>query len=428
MAHADAGRIWRAGLLGLVPNTASLTAPNEGANGAWGPEAELLLCCARLDLPQAKRDRALALLQSELDWAYLINLASGHGLLPLLYRHLDALAATALPRDIIAALWAHYEGNARRNRAMADELLFVLRTLDAHGIPAIAFKGPALAAAVYGDLALREFGDLDILLRLKDVLPAGRLLQEHGYVLEYDLKPDVEAAFLRSRLNYHLVLMHAHRPVTLELHWKTDTDFPVEPVADDQWWAKLESADLDGEKIRCFNSEELLLILCLHGSKHGWCSLGWLVDVAELIRQHPDLDWDWIMDRSAQLRCERRLAVGLHLVSQLLDAPLPEKIGKEPKGAVSARKLADRILGMLFNPESRGWYSMGSIFLRLSLVEERPWRQCLLLKDAIFAPTLIEWSRWPLPRPLFFLYLPLRILRLIAKYAGPEPSTPRHPH
>jgi len=52
-----------------VPDTASLTVPGEGANDAWGPEAELLLCCARLDLPQAKRDRVLALLQSEIDWA-----------------------------------------------------------------------------------------------------------------------------------------------------------------------------------------------------------------------------------------------------------------------------------------------------------------------------------------------------------------------
>ena len=30
---------------------------------------------------------------------------------------------------------------------------------------------------------------------------------------------------------------------------------------------------------------ELLLILCLHGTKHFWSSLGWLVDVAELIRR-----------------------------------------------------------------------------------------------------------------------------------------------
>jgi len=410
-----------------MPDSPSRAGPTAFSNAALRTEADLLLCCARMELSQATRNRIMSLLQSELDWAYLINLASGHGLLPLLYRHLDALAPASIPQDIIIPLWAHYERNARRNRAMADELLFVLRTLDAHGIPAIPFKGPALAVAVYGDLALREFSDLDILLRVEDVLAASQILQQHGYVREYDLQPDVEAAFLRSRLQYHLVLNHASRPVMLELHWKTDTDFPVEPVANEQWWASLEYAYFGGEKVCCFGTEELFLILCLHGSKHGWCSLGWLVDVAELLRQHPDLDWDWIMDKAAQLQCERRLAVGLLLARELLDAPLPEKIGKKLDQAAAARKLADRLLGMLFDPASRGFYAIGSVFLRIGLVEERPWRQFLLFKDAIFAPTLIEWSRWPLPRPLFVLYLPLRILRLMAKYAGLEPSKPRHP-
>lgn len=397
------------------------------SNGLLRPEFELLLCCARIHLLPGTRDRIMRLLQSELDWAYLINLASGHGLLPLLYRHLNAVAAAALPRDILIPLLGHYESNARRNRAMADELLVVLRTLDAHGIPAIPFKGPALAAAVYGDLALREFSDLDILLRVDDVLAASRLLQQHGYIHEYDLTPDAEAALVRSSLQYHLIFDHASRPVKLELHWKTDADFPVEPVANDQWWAHLGHAYLGGDQVRCFGIEELFLILCLHGSKHGWCSLGWLVDVAELLRQHPDLDWDWIMERSAQLNCERRLAVGWLLARELLDAPLPERVGKRLDGAAAARKLADTLRNRLFDPASRGFSDVGNVFLRLRLLDERPWRQVLLFKDAIFAPTVPDWSRWPLPRPLFFLYLPLRILRLMAKYAGVEPSRPSRP-
>ena len=247
-------------------------------------------------------------------------------MLPLFYRHLNALAPAAIPKAIYIKLWGRYESTSRRNQAMAKELSDILQMLDANGIPAIAYKGPTLAAAIYGDPALREFGDLDILLRRQDVLPAKSLLQAHGYVPEYGLKPAGEAGFLRSSMQYHLVMVGGPGAVMVELHWKTDADFPVEPEADNQWWADLGLASFGEGRVRCFATEELLLILCLHGSKHAWGSLGWLVDVAELIRQHPDLEWEWITTKAAQLTCARRLMVGLYLAHHLLDTPLPETI------------------------------------------------------------------------------------------------------
>jgi len=379
------------------------------------PEIELLLCCARLCLSSAERDRIVLLLRSELDWAYLLNLASGHGLLPLLYRHLNALASAAIPKAVFMELWGRYESNARRNQAMAQELLNILQMLDANGIPAIAYKGPSLAATVYGDLALREFGDLDILLRRQDVVSAKGLLQARGYVLEYELKPAVEAAFLRSSMQYHLVLVDKPRAIMVELHWRTDADFAVESATDNQWWANLGYGRLGEEKIRCFSTEELLLILCLHGSKHAWGCLGWLVDVAELVRQHPHLDWEWITSKAAQLECERRLTLGLYLAYRLLDTPLPEKILKTFEGAAEARKLADTILGTLFLARSDALTSFAWLRFNLSLYE-RPRQKFKHCINVVLAPSLVEWSTWPLPRALFFLYLPLRVIRLIRKY------------
>jgi len=393
---------------------------NSGTRGlavkSGRPEVELLLCAACLQLSEAGRARILCLLESEIDWDWLVHQAFLHGLLPLLYRHLDALATAQVPKPVFVELWAHHERVVRRNQAMARELVCVLRTLDEHGIPAIPFKGPALAAAVYGDLALREFGDLDILVRPEDVLPAKRLLQTRGYVPEYDLKPAVEAALLRSGTYYHLVMVQAGSEIPVELHWKTDVDFPVEPQSDDQWWARLEYESLGDDRVRCFGSEELLLILFLHGSKHAWASLGWLVDVSEMIRQRPEMNWNWIVAKAAELKCERRLAVGVHLAEQLLETPLPEMARRTLRDSKDARELAAEVMQTLFLQDTAPVAPMKGFFLRLRLAEERPWRQLLLVKNAVVAPTLMEWSRWPLPRLLFFLYLPLRIFRLVVKY------------
>jgi hypothetical protein len=45
----------------------------------------------------------------------------------------------------------------------------------------VPYKGPVLAAAVYGHLSLRQIRDLDILVHPSEVRPAGELLISQGY-------------------------------------------------------------------------------------------------------------------------------------------------------------------------------------------------------------------------------------------------------
>jgi hypothetical protein len=377
------------------------------------PEIELLICCARLRLSEAERNRVVQLLGSGLDWSYLIKMASWHSLMPLLYRHLNALA---VPREIAARLWAFHESNGRRNRIMAQALLEILGTLDLAGIPAVAYKGPGLAAAVYGDLALRQFGDLDLLLRPQDILRAKELLQNQGCIAEYDLNPSVETAFLHSHLNYHLVLIRVVDRVVVELHWKTDADFPVERDNDTPWWRNLETTRLGDKEIRCFKTEELLLILLVHGSKHAWESLGWLVDVAELVRQHPNLDWDWIMAKAERLGCQRRVGVGLVLADEVLAVSLPERIKSKVRGISEVQILAREIFSALFDTRHEA-ESIKRLRLNMRLYD-RTWQSIRYCSSVLLAPTLVEWARWPLPRCLHFMYLPLRLGRLVGKYGA----------
>ena len=406
-----------------MSNAAYRNSSVEAFKASLRPEAELLLLCARLALRPAERERILQLLESDLDWACLLELAARHGLRPLLYRHLNALAPAAVPKAIFVELWSGYERACRRNQAMAQELLRILNVLDSNAIAAIPYKGPALAASVYGDPALREYGDLDILLRLEDVIAAKALLLAQGYRPKYALEPAVEAAFLRSNLQYHLVLVHGASSITVELHWMTDPAYPVERAADAQWWANLDIANLGQGKVRSFSVTELLLILCLHGSKHYWTSLGWLVDVAELMRQHPDTDWDWILSKANALACERRLALGLHLAQRLLDAPLPQAVQRRIAAVHALDELTAMTIGTLFTPEFHEWNTVASLRLNLKLYE-RPRQKLDHLLNVVFAPSLPEWSRWPLPRAFHFLYLPLRLIRLLGKYGRIFPNRP----
>ena len=382
-----------------------------------GPEAELLLACARLYLTHPMRDRILELVRGPLDWTNLVALAERHGLRPLLHRHIESLAPDAVPPPIFKLLWAWTERTRSRNRAMAKELLRLLALLDAKGIPALPYKGPALAVSIYGDLALREFGDLDVLVRQEDMPGAIALLIEQGLEPAYALRPVDQAELIHSPLHYHLALIHPVSSLMVELHWMTDLDFPVEAMSQRCWWTRTPELALEQGRVRAFTAPELLLILCLHGSKHHWMSLGWLVDVAELIRQHPDMRWECVLQHARTHGCARRLALGLHLADLLLDAPVPSRVLQRIANISAIHRLSGEVMRNLFDAQSTGKGRLAALRLDLALYDARRLRWRHLLR-VIFAPSIKEWLWWRRYRGLQFLAYPARIIRLACRSAS----------
>ena len=126
------------------------------------PEIELLLCCARRSLDNGRVERIGALIRGGMDWAYLLRQAELHAVMPLLCWHLTRNCPDAIPRPILEQLRDYFHSNARSNLLLTEELLSLLDLLATHGVRAIPFKGPALAASVYGNIALRQFCDLDL--------------------------------------------------------------------------------------------------------------------------------------------------------------------------------------------------------------------------------------------------------------------------
>jgi hypothetical protein len=379
------------------------------------PENELLVTCARLDLRACDRVRIRELLDGGLDWRAVLLGAERHGLKPLLHRHLAATPMEGVPKAALADLWATQEQALRRNRAMGRELLRILDHLEQAGIPALPYKGPTLACLAYADIGLREFCDLDILVPRADVERAGLLLQGLGYSPAYTITAQATRALLRARAHYHFVFRGPH---AVELHWRSDADFPVERD-DAGWWAGLpRTRFLDGT-VRAFDRSDLLLVLCFHGSKHRWESLGWLVDVAELLRAQP-VDAAAVAARARTLDGERRLYLGLRLARDLLAAPIPGELaaGCERPDVVS---LAHGIGREIFHPPAPGaWPALG----RELALHAGPWRKARRAWEVVVDPTFVEWTRWPLPRWMFFLYPVLRLGRLAVKYLIRSPRTP----
>ena len=71
--------------------------------------------------------------------------------------------------------------------------------------------------------------------------------------------------------------------------------------------------------------EDLLILLCVHGSKHAWEQLKWTCDVAELVRRRPTLDWSRILFQADEWGCRRIVLLGLGMANSFstLSCPVP---------------------------------------------------------------------------------------------------------
>jgi hypothetical protein len=338
-------------------------------------------------------------------------------MLPLLSWHLNHCCASAVPEPARRYLEVEFQANAQRTLLLTGELIKLHRLLREHGIPAIPFKGPILASSLYGNLSLRPFSDLDILFRRQDLLRAKDLLVSRGYHPWIQLTRAQERAHLRSHCAYGVRREGDEFEVSLQWGLTLRKHLSI-PIDFQRLLHRGEPVTLGGATLPHLPPEELLVFLCVHGSRHLWQMLKWITDVAELIRARPSLDWDWLLNTARSTGSVRRVHLGLILAHGLLGAVLPEAILRQVKRDEPALALSVEVRQQLFNdPDDqaeRERMKEWSFWFRMM---ER-WRDRVGAgAHLVSTPTLDDWSFLPLPTALFSLYYFTRPIRLAGKWA-----------
>lgn len=385
------------------------------------PEVELLLCCARTCIDAEIALAIRTLLREDIDWAYLIQTARQHGVMPLLCRSLNTTCPEAVPKAIFNQLKGHFHANAQRNLFLTGELLKILTLFTAHDIPAIPYKGPALASMAYGNLALRQFGDLDIVVHERDFIRARDLLISQGYQPPIQLamaqaRPYLQSEQFRESAQYDgsYNIVRNDSKVIVELHWRlTQKAFPF-LIAPDRLWKDLKPISLAGTTVLNFLPEDMFLILCMHGTKDAWKQLKWICDIAELIRTHK-IDWQRVMDQASALGSERMLFLGLFLANVLLKTALPEAVLQKMQADSAIKLLATQVREQLFCNTDDSLETDKKYLLHLK-ARERLKDRIHLLFHFMVTPSARDWELLPLPTYLYSLYYLLRPIRLIGEY------------
>lgn len=291
---------------------------------------------------------------------------------------------------------------------MTAELLRIMKLLEEHNIEALAFKGPALAQQAYGDITMRQFGDLDVLIKKEDIYKIDHLLHTEGYQRLLALTPVQEKIWIKYA--HDLGLIHREKGTHFEMHWSLmDEDYPMQlDLAD--YWKDSQTTKINGREIPTFSRENLLVYLCIHGSKHLWERTEWIKDIDLLIRNY-EIEWSKVIQISKGTGFERMIYLGLSLSSELFSTPLPSDIHDQIQCTPQISTLSRFVLESWHTPKST--FSKTAVMLRLFPgLKER----LLYLHKIILKPSFNEYWFIDLPKGIYWAYYLVRPYLLLKKY------------
>lgn len=371
----------------------------------------LLLQSLRSDPSDREKRRRLVveLLSQSLDWSLFIEYARSHRCLPLVIHLLHEEFRDVVPSLLQGQLSREAATVTATNLVLTSELVRLSRELGAVGIEVVGYKGPLLSERLWSTIALRPFGDLDLLVKRVDARRAHHLLQQLGYVPTVTIATHQEVPFFRYE--HDVPYSHGTTGVHIELHWRLFDRYIAFDIPDSELWEGRVDVAVAGTEVKALAAEKDLLALAVHGAKHGWNSLGWIVD----IRRYFELgviDPERLQALAKRTGTVRMLHLAIRLAYDLFALPLPPHFAASVINNRVAAELASSVISASFlRPRLASDREEDSAFyLRC---RERRRDRLYYLWFWLFTPNIKDQDFLRLPEwlsPLHYLIRPLRLL------------------
>ncbi len=196
-------------------------------------------------------------------------------------------------------------------------------------------------------------------------------------------------------------------------------DYPLQIDLHDIW-KHPSSVGINGKDIKTFSTENLLLYLCIHGSKHLWERIEWIKDLDLLIRQQEmdgrkmngrKIDWEKVSGNAEERGFATMVYLGFALTSRLFNTPLPPVIRERMERMERLDALSNFVLENWQNEQ--GVFRKTAAMLKLFPgTKER----LVYLNTILIKPSLHEYWAVDLPKNLYWLYYFIRPYTLLKKY------------
>lgn len=195
-----------------------------------------------------------------------------------------------------------------------------------HNIPVIALKGIYLSEWLYQDIGLRQFSDIDLLVKPEDGLRCLSLLTLLGY------KPSDsgETEFVKAQteiIHYPPMVLEG---VSVEIHIKLHGKYEEYHLPVEQLWKNVQSVQLNNVAVYTLSMNDLLIHLCVHLDKHfqaGHVQFTCFNDITNLLeKQESSLNWDKFIETCRNYKCEVEVFRYILVANKYMNAPVPASI------------------------------------------------------------------------------------------------------
>jgi hypothetical protein len=200
---------------------------------------------------------------------------------------------------------------------------------------------------------------------------------------------------------------------TFELHWNFTERFWSVPLEMEPFWDRSVIVSIEGRQLRTLSVEDTFFILCIHGAKHSFQKLKWLMDVISLLSHHSEIKLGELISRAEQLGLKRIILLNLYLARDYSGILFHPEINIQLDSDPEVQALARKIPEYLFHSQN-GIFQIPPSFFYLKYRERLTDKLRFLvyyLTDVFLLPTREDFQVVILPDMLFPVYFFIRLIR-----------------
>jgi len=377
-------------------------------------EDKLILFCIKNHPGPSELEQINHLIPLIQDWDYLITTIIARGMGPLFYKKLPLLSNNSLiPEAVKTGLQQAWYKTFSRSTLLYKYFREIAGAFTSQNIQVIALKGIYLSEWLYQDIGLRQFSDIDLLVKEEDGATCLDILRRIGYTSSYfperSLSKFVLSKFEQDVVHYPPMVKDG---VSVEIHIKLHSKNQSYHVLIPTLWQNAVPATINGITVSALNNTDLLIHLCLHLDKHfrkGHVQFTCFNDITNLLERDAGiLDWEKLTESCRLYHCEETVYLNLVMIQYFMHAAVPTAV-LEKYGYLLTQK--DKKLFIKYLKGNVGNVSNVMLSAHVGFMKNIPNlpEKIRYIRDVLFPSRAFMLSRYRIKYPsLVLFYYPYR--------------------
>ena len=253
------------------------------------------------------------------DFDKFICLVRIHDIIPFVFHGLQG-SRKQIPEEAYVSLKSAYLANVLRNLRFWKEFLQINDAFRKNNIAMLPLKGMDILARFYPNFDFRSIGDIDIVVKEEQFTQVEKILSDLHYTKRLD---GLKESYWRNKQCH---ISFSKVGIVVDAHWRLDFKRGHRAILP-KLWERTRQLELEHQRIDIFSPEDALFSFALHLRRFGnILKLKQVLDVAKIIKDYSEFNWDYVLRESNQGRMKATLYFILMQVQLFTKTKIPSEV------------------------------------------------------------------------------------------------------